>query len=122
MGFDPEGPETADSRRSKRLKARQGARVCFLALGAPQSRRSSPPARKTALPEMGFLSIGAGLDFLSGHQTRAPRWVQRMALEWLWRMAANPGRLVRRYAECFGILPAAIRAARQTRRPQANGD
>jgi N-acetylglucosaminyldiphosphoundecaprenol N-acetyl-beta-D-mannosaminyltransferase len=118
MGFDPEGE--AATAAIETLKA-SGSRVCFLALGAPKQEVFAARAQE-ALPEMGFLSIGAGLDFLSGHQTRAPRWVQRLALEWFWRMASNPGRLVRRYAECFAILPPAIRTARQARRPQANGD
>lgn len=111
MGFDPEG-ETAET-TIEALRA-SGARVCFLALGAPKQEIFAARAQQ-ALPGVGFLSIGAGLDFLSGHQTRAPRWVQRLALEWLWRMAGNPGRLVRRYAECFAILPAAARAALRTR-------
>jgi N-acetylglucosaminyldiphosphoundecaprenol N-acetyl-beta-D-mannosaminyltransferase len=117
MGFDPEGE--AATAAIETLKA-SGARLCFLALGAPKQEIFAARAQE-ALPEMGFLSIGAGLDFLSGHQTRAPRWVQRLALEWLWRMAANPGRLMRRYAECFAILPAATRTALQARRSQADG-
>jgi len=114
MGFDPEGETAAEVIET--LKA-SGARVCFLALGAPKQEIFAARAQ-AALPDVGFLSIGAGLDFLSGHQTRAPRWVRRLALEWLWRMVGNPGRLMRRYAECFAILPPAARAALQTRHQQ----
>lgn len=40
---------------------------------------------------------GAAIDFIAGAQTRAPAWMQRSGLEWLWRLAHNPRRLWRRY-------------------------
>jgi N-acetylglucosaminyldiphosphoundecaprenol N-acetyl-beta-D-mannosaminyltransferase len=40
---------------------------------------------------------GATIDFLAGEQPRAPRWVQRICLEWLYRMATDPRRLTLRY-------------------------
>lgn len=43
------------------------------------------------------LCYGAAIDFLIGTQRRAPRIVQRLGLEWLWRLAGNPRRLARRY-------------------------
>ena len=45
-----------------------------------------------------ILPVGAAFDFYSGRIRRAPRWMQRMGLEWLFRMLADPRRLVRRYA------------------------
>ncbi len=44
------------------------------------------------------IGVGASLDFLAGKQVRAPIWMQRSGLEWCWRMAKDPGRLVKRYA------------------------
>lgn len=44
------------------------------------------------------LGIGASLDFIAGKQIRAPRWMQKTGLEWLWRMLGDPKRLVKRYA------------------------
>jgi N-acetylglucosaminyldiphosphoundecaprenol N-acetyl-beta-D-mannosaminyltransferase len=41
---------------------------------------------------------GATIDFLAGHQSRAPRWMQRAGLEWLHRVAVEPDRLMHRYA------------------------
>jgi N-acetylglucosaminyldiphosphoundecaprenol N-acetyl-beta-D-mannosaminyltransferase len=49
----------------------------------------------TEVPLM--MGVGGSLDFLAGVQTRAPRWVQRLGLEWVWRTATDPGRFVRRY-------------------------
>jgi N-acetylglucosaminyldiphosphoundecaprenol N-acetyl-beta-D-mannosaminyltransferase len=43
------------------------------------------------------IGIGGSLDFIAGTQKRAPCWVQRLALEWLWRMLSNPRRLFCRY-------------------------
>lgn len=87
--------------------ARSGAGLCFLALGAPKQEKLAIRAAAVA-PRCGFVSIGAGLDFIAGHQTRAPRWVRRLALEWFWRMCTNPGRLAKRYALCIAILPGLV--------------
>ena len=43
------------------------------------------------------LGIGAVVDFLSGRRRQAPRWVQRLALEWLYRWLQEPRRLAPRY-------------------------
>jgi len=91
-----------------------GARLCFLALGAPKQEIFAMRAA-AALPACGFASIGAGLDFIAGSQKRAPVWVRRLALEWLWRLAGNPARLAGRYASCFAILPGLARDARRDR-------
>ena len=43
------------------------------------------------------LAVGAAFDFHSGGLSRAPAWMQRRGLEWLYRLAAEPRRLARRY-------------------------
>ncbi len=50
------------------------------------------------------MGVGGSLDFLAGAQTRAPRFVQRLALEWLWRMLSDPRRLVGRYVANLAFL------------------
>lgn len=102
MGFDPTGPE-ADA--VIRAIAESGAGMCFLALGAPRQEIFAAHAQKS-LSNVGFASIGAGLDFLAGTQVRAPLWVRRIAAEWLWRLALSPRRLVARYTACLALLPA----------------
>ena len=49
--------------------------------------------------------IGASLDFLAGRVSRAPRWVQRVGLEWAYRISREPTRLIPRYARnlLFGV-------------------
>jgi N-acetylglucosaminyldiphosphoundecaprenol N-acetyl-beta-D-mannosaminyltransferase len=43
------------------------------------------------------MQIGASLDFAAGRVTRAPRWLQKIGLEWLYRFGTDPWRLGRRY-------------------------
>jgi N-acetylglucosaminyldiphosphoundecaprenol N-acetyl-beta-D-mannosaminyltransferase len=99
--FDPysdEADRAVDSIRSS------GARLCFVALGAP--RQELFAAR--CLDELngtGMLCIGAGLDFIAGTQSRAPAITQKVGLEWVWRMLRNPRRLAPRYARCMAAVP-----------------
>lgn len=106
-GFDPDGEE-AD--RILEALAKAGPCLCLLALGAPKQEYFASRGREAA-PQAGFASIGAGLDFLGGHQKRAPRWVQALAMEWLWRALTSPARLGPRYARCAAILPSQLHRA-----------
>jgi beta-1,4-glucosyltransferase len=45
-----------------------------------------------------LFGIGALLDFLSGNVSRAPEWVRRWRMEWLYRLTREPRRLLRRYS------------------------
>lgn len=101
MGFDPSGPLADDYIAAI---GASGAGLCFIALGAPKQELFAAHAT-ASLPHVGFMSIGASLDFLSGHQHRAPRLVRLLAVEWLWRLLQNPRRMFGRYAACFAILP-----------------
>jgi len=101
MGFDPSGTSADAALRDIKTS---GARLCFLALGAPKQEILAARGREIA-PGVGFASVGAGLDFLAGRQRRAPKWMRMLALEWLWRALQNPTRMVPRYARCFAILP-----------------
>lgn len=111
FGFDPSGAEA--DRILSEIDA-SGARLCFLALGAPKQEILAIRGAEK-LPRCGFVSIGAGLDFIAGTQQRAPVWVRRIAMEWFWRMATNPVRLTKRYAQCFAILPGLFWSARRVR-------
>jgi N-acetylglucosaminyldiphosphoundecaprenol N-acetyl-beta-D-mannosaminyltransferase len=44
------------------------------------------------------MQVGATLDFLAGRMPRAPRWIQRVGLEWAYRLVREPRRLGGRYA------------------------
>lgn len=115
MGFDPAGDMADDAIRQI---GESGARLVFLALGAPKQEIFAARAAET-LTETGFLSIGAGLDFISGAQVRAPKWVRALAAEWLWRMLSNPKRLAARYGACILALPGLTLKALAARRRAA---
>ncbi len=123
MGFDPEGAAAAQV--FDRVGS-SGAGLCLLAFGAPKQEMLAAVGRRR-LPTMGFVSVGAGLDFIAGTQERAPRWMRRLALEWLWRALSQPARLGPRYLRCMAILPGqawnalAQRWAAQAERSLAGG-
>lgn len=112
MGFDPAGP-AADEILAQLDIA--GAGMVFLALGAPKQEIMAARARRIA-PQIGFASIGAGLDFLAGRQRRAPRLFRVLAMEWLWRLLGNPRRLAWRYVQCLPVLMVQAGAALRHRR------
>jgi N-acetylglucosaminyldiphosphoundecaprenol N-acetyl-beta-D-mannosaminyltransferase len=44
-----------------------------------------------------MIGVGAAFDFHAGQIRQAPPWMQRLGLEWLFRLFQEPGRLWRRY-------------------------
>jgi N-acetylglucosaminyldiphosphoundecaprenol N-acetyl-beta-D-mannosaminyltransferase len=54
------------------------------------------------------VGVGATIDFLAGTFRRAPVWMQKTGLEWIYRMLQEPGRLVKRYGKDFWIFGRAI--------------
>ena len=95
MGFDPPGPAAAEAAR--RI-AESGAGICFVALGAPKQELFADFAAAQTRG-VTWLGIGASLDFIAGARRRAPRVFQVTGLEWFWRAAQEPRRLVPRYVD-----------------------
>ena len=73
------------------------ADVIFFAIGAPQSEITCREIAMLGCARGTALCIGASLEFLTGAKRRAPRWMQMLALEWLFRLLSEPRRLWRRY-------------------------
>jgi N-acetylglucosaminyldiphosphoundecaprenol N-acetyl-beta-D-mannosaminyltransferase len=69
--------------------------LLFVGLGCPRQEESIGERRGT-LPSV-MLGVGAAFDFLAGTKKQAPRWMMRLGLEWLFRLACEPRRLARRY-------------------------
>jgi N-acetylglucosaminyldiphosphoundecaprenol N-acetyl-beta-D-mannosaminyltransferase len=71
---------------------------------------------KDRLPPAVFIGIGGSLDMIAGKLRRAPRWVQGLHLEWMFRMSQEPTRLLPRYARdavaLFKHLPLGFAANR----------
>jgi len=94
MGFIHDPVEVA---RAVRFLVEARARYSFLAVGSPQQEIIAYRVARVACGTGTGFCVGASLDFLTGDQARAPVLLQRVALEWLYRLASNPRRLARRY-------------------------
>jgi len=79
------------------IEAASPFRFCFLAVGSPQQETIAQALRARDTARGLALCIGASLNFITGQERRAPVWMQKMALEWLFRLLQNPRRLARRY-------------------------
>lgn len=44
-----------------------------------------------------FMGVGGSFDVISGNIPRAPKWVQNIGMEWMFRVLQEPGRLWKRY-------------------------
>lgn len=73
-----------------------GAGVVLVGRGCP--RQEHWVADHQGRVHAAMLAVGAAFDFHAGTLRRAPGWMRRAGLEWLWRVALEPRRLWRRYA------------------------
>ncbi len=94
MGLRQNG---AARRAAAEFIAHSGARFTFVGVGSPQQEMIAAEAK--SIPEAAgtALCIGAGLDFLTGRQKRAPRLARSLGLEWAHRLLSDPRRMWRRY-------------------------
>lgn len=73
------------------------ATVLVVGVGAPKQEKWIY-SYKNKLPNIRlFMALGATIDFEAGNVKRAPKIFQKLALEWLYRMIKDPGRLIKRY-------------------------
>lgn len=91
------------------------ADLVFVCLGSPKQEawicRHLPQFDKGV-----FLAVGAAIDFCAGTVRRAPPWMQRSGLEWLYRWSREPRRLTGRYArDLYFFVLAARQVWRRTR-------
>ncbi|MGH7324231.1 MAG: WecB/TagA/CpsF family glycosyltransferase [Candidatus Rokuibacteriota bacterium] len=86
----------AQARERARAVRRSGAQILLIGMGVPRQEFFL----EEQWAELGVsLAVGVGGSFevLAGVRRRAPHWCQRNGLEWLWRLAQEPGRLGSRY-------------------------
>lgn len=95
----PYGFENDPSENAAILERIQNCRpdILFVGLGAPKQEMWVHKYRSQIAAPIA-LCIGATIDFLAGHKRRAPRWMQKSGLEWCYRAATEPRRLLWRYA------------------------
>jgi N-acetylglucosaminyldiphosphoundecaprenol N-acetyl-beta-D-mannosaminyltransferase len=95
MGFihDPDAVEAC----LRFIEAQSPFRFCFLAVGCPQQEILANKLRERGIARGLAFCIGASINFLTGTERRAPQWMQRVGMEWAFRLAQDPGRLAKRY-------------------------
>ncbi|KVW94649.1 teichoic acid biosynthesis protein [Thiobacillus denitrificans] len=72
-----------------------GAGIVFVGLGCPKQERWIAEHRSKINAVL--IGVGAAFDFHAGTMRRAPAWMRDNGLEWLHRLASEPGRLWKRY-------------------------
>lgn len=72
-----------------------GADIIWVGLGAPKQENWM----YEHMDKVGgvMIGVGAGFDYHAGNIRRAPMWMQKMSLEWLYRLLQDPKRLFKRY-------------------------
>jgi N-acetylglucosaminyldiphosphoundecaprenol N-acetyl-beta-D-mannosaminyltransferase len=90
--FRPQTPEE-DAAVRERI-AQSGVRLLFVGLGTPKQELWMAANGDVRTVMVG---VGAAFDFIAGRKRQAPNLMQRLGLEWLFRLVNEPGRLWRRY-------------------------
>jgi N-acetylglucosaminyldiphosphoundecaprenol N-acetyl-beta-D-mannosaminyltransferase len=90
-----DGPDPEGDAALARLRA-AAPDLVLVAFGAPKQELWMHRHR-AELGQAVAVGVGASLDFVAGRVRRAPRALQRVGLEWAWRLAREPRRLWRRY-------------------------
>lgn len=83
---------SAFRKRMRRLQPR----VLWLGISSPKQ-VALAAYLKRALPETTICCVGAAFDLTVGMKPKAPAWMQRSGMEWLFRLGTDPRRLARRY-------------------------
>ena len=91
--FRPLAPEE-DEAVTQEIVA-SGARILFVGVGCPRQERWME-VHKGRIPAI-MLGVGAAFDFHTGRVRQAPRWMQAIGLEWVFRLMMEPRRLWKRY-------------------------
>ncbi len=86
------------SERASIVEAIKAAKpdVVFFALGSPKQEIFIAEVEDALRPAV-LLGVGASFDFIAGLVPRAPKWIAKSGLEWLYRLSREPRRLWRRY-------------------------
>ena len=91
-----------------------GADFVWVALGAPKQEKWMYAHRNRIQGLM--IGVGAAFDFMAGTVKRAPMWMQKLCMEWVFRIMQNPGRMLPRYLNTnFAFLYNVCRESRSQR-------
>ena len=85
-------PDPAENEQIVKMINDSQAELLYVAYGAPGQDKWIARNRQQLLAVQVAMGIGGSLDFISGRAARAPRWLQRLGLEWLYRFYKEPWR------------------------------
>lgn len=74
-----------------------GADFVFVGMPSPQKEMFEEKLRERTCQTMVLMGVGGSFDVMSGHVRRAPKLLQKVGLEWFFRLVQEPGRLWKRY-------------------------
>ena len=74
-----------------------GANVVLVGVGAPKQEKWIMKHKMNMPGVKIWMALGATIDFEAGNVKRAPMWMQKCALEWVYRMYCEPKRMFKRY-------------------------
>lgn len=92
--------------------------IVFVGITSPKKERLIERFRELGA-KGAFVGVGGSFDVVSGNIPRAPIWMQRANLEWLFRMIQEPKRLVKRYV--VGNIRFYLLLRKDAKRIKANG-
>jgi len=93
--------------------------IVFVGMGMPRQEEWILENRPALTGGVVF-SVGAAFDYEAGVQTPAPRWMGKVGVEWLFRLATQPRRLAFRYlVEPWSLAPLALADLQRARRRRA---
>ena len=73
---------------------KSGADIIFVALGSPKQEEWIENHMEKLNVKI-FQGVGGSFDVISGNIKRAPKWMQKCGLEWLYRLIKEPKRIIR---------------------------
>jgi N-acetylglucosaminyldiphosphoundecaprenol N-acetyl-beta-D-mannosaminyltransferase len=85
-------PEPEENEAIVRMINKSQADMLFVAYGAPKQDKWIARNRTALTSVRVAMGVGGSLDFITGRAVRAPRWVQKIGLEWLHRLFKEPWR------------------------------
>jgi N-acetylglucosaminyldiphosphoundecaprenol N-acetyl-beta-D-mannosaminyltransferase len=77
--------------------ANSGANMLFVAISSPKKENFLYEHREVLKKVNFIMGVGGSFDVISGKTKRAPKWMQKSGLEWLYRVIQEPKRMWKRY-------------------------
>jgi len=95
VGTHSGSPAPEEDQHILQLMNQSGAELLFVAFGAPKQEmwiaRNLPHLTHIKIA----MGVGGAFDFISGNVKRAPNWMRKIGLEWLYRLIKQPSRIGR---------------------------